>query len=66
LKIKDVVGLFHKLQSVSLETSSELLLLERLVMLRGECVSLEYLFEGGTRTVTLWHKNTRDAKNVLR
>jgi hypothetical protein len=26
------------------------------------CVSLEYLFEGGTRTVTLCFKNTRDAK----
>jgi hypothetical protein len=58
--------LFTKLQSVSLETASSAVshIPKRLksVFEENACVSLEYLFEGGTRTVNLCFKNTRDAK----
>jgi hypothetical protein len=58
--------MFTKLQSVSLETESRAAshIPKRLKAAFEEnaCVSLEYLFEGGNRTVTLCFKNTRDAK----
>jgi hypothetical protein len=58
--------LFTKLQSVNLETASRTAsrMSKRLKAMFEEdaCVSLEYLLDGGTRTVTLCFKNTRDAK----
>ena len=58
--------LFTKLQRVRLETASRTAshISKRLkgTFEENACVSLEYLFEGGARTVTLCFKNTRDAK----
>jgi hypothetical protein len=58
--------MFTKLESVNLEMASRnaFPISKRLKAIFEEnaCVSLEYLFEGGTRTVTLCFKNTRDAK----